>query len=243
MSLRGAARRAIDALGLRRPVFRIREALIARGDRRGGEVDGTPVPPPYLRTLVAGVPDLDHFIHSGRETVEEFDALLAAHGGGFAGAREILDLGCGCGRLARWVMERAPAARVTGADINPRLLKWSRDHLPGRWVRVRLGEPLPFAQDEFDLVYACSVLTHLREDTARAWLADVGRVLEPGGLALITFHDERHPSAAPVTEALDRDGWAVRFDAVEGSNNLASYVTAERLAAMLPETLDPLEVS
>lgn len=215
--------------------------MAASAPETGTPPDGKPLPPALLRVMVCGTANPDYFLQSGRETVAEFDAALHATGGGLAEARAVLDLGCGCGRLARW----APVepGRLTGMDIEPRLVRWCAENLPGRWKTVRLGAALPTADGEFDLVYACSVITHLRRDTAGRWLAEVARVLEPGGRALITFHDERHPQAAAVLDDLRRDGWAVRFDSLEGSNHLASFTTAEILAELAGPELEIVQVT
>lgn len=237
---RRLASRLIDGLRLRAPVFRWRERRLAAA-AIGPEVaaDGRPLPPPLLRVLVCGTANADYFLDSGRDTIAEFDAVLRATGPGLADARALLDLGCGCGRLARW----APAPeRLTGFDINPRLVRWCAANLPGRFGTVRLGRPLSAGEGAFDLLYACSVITHLRRDTARAWLAEIARVLEPGGRALVTFHDERHPNAEPVQGQLAAEGWAVRFDSLEGSNHLASFVTASVLTELARPGLELIDV-
>ena len=46
--------------------------------------------------------------------------------------------------------------------------------------------PLPFEAGRFDVLYAFSVWTHLPPEAQARWLAEAGRVLRPGGLALIT---------------------------------------------------------
>lgn len=234
--LRTALARTVDALGLRRLVFRTREWLISRGDRRT-EAPGDPlaVPSPYLRTLVIGTPDLDWFLQSGRRDAEEFLDALARNGAAPLPQASVLEWGCGCGRLSRWIAPRA--ARFVGVDINPRLLGWCVDNLPGDYRRTALAPPAPLPGAAFDIVYGCSVLTHLREASARAWLAELERVLKPGGRLLLTFHDPEHPGAAELQETLAERGWAVRFDALEGSNNLAAYATAGRLASLAPDRL------
>jgi SAM-dependent methyltransferase len=47
---------------------------------------------------------------------------------------------------------------------------------------------LPFGSSSFDLVYSLSIFTHFREEYAAAWLAELGRVLAPGGILIITTH-------------------------------------------------------
>ena len=239
-ALRAAAHRVVWGLGLQGLVFRMRERRIAGfGAGPGATAAGAPLPPPLLRVMVCGTADPDYFLESGRRTMAEFDELLRQCGRPLADAGEVLDVGCGCGRLAQWFP--GDPARLTGVDVEPRLVAWSERHIPGpSWWLVRLGEPLPAPDNTFGAAYACSVITHLRRDTAAVWLTDLARVLTPGGLLLLTFHDERHPSAAPVAAELGREGYAVRFDHLEGSNLLAAYVTLETIRGMAPAALEPV---
>src|SRR5258708_7051462 len=61
----------------------------------------------------------------------------------------------------------------------------------GGWVRAR-RPPLDVADGSVDLIYGQSVLTHLTRATTLAWLAEVRRVMRPGGLAMLTFMDDRY---------------------------------------------------
>lgn len=227
--LRRAGGRIVRTLGLEGLLFRFREARHAWSLAPDPPApDGKPLPPRSLRVKVVWNPEADYFLQSGQETVAEFDAVLARTGGGFAGASQVLDLGCGCGRLARWLRLRSGAV-LAGTDINPTLANWCRRHMSGEWRVNPLTGPLPFAADRFDIAYACSVVTHLREPTTAAWLAEVARVLAPGGRALITFHDEVHPNAAGLEAQLAAEGFAVRFGTLEGANHMASFVTLKHL--------------
>ena len=116
-AVRRTASRWIDRLGLRRAVFRSREWLISRRDHRAASPEGgLPVPPPYLRTLVVGTPDLDWFLQSGERDAAEFEARLREAGAPAFAEASVLEWGCGCGRLSRHIAPRARA--FTGVDIN-----------------------------------------------------------------------------------------------------------------------------
>lgn len=105
--------------------------------------------------------------------------------------RRVLEVGCGLGAdLARIA---ARGADVTGIDLAPRAAALARAHLesrglPGRTM-VADGERLPFPDATFDLVWSFGVLHHA-PDTRRA-LAEVGRVLRPGGTAAIMLYHRR----------------------------------------------------
>ena len=58
-------------------------------------------------------------------------------------------------------------------------------------------ECLPFGSDSFDTVVCIGVLMHVRDD--RNALAELVRVVKPGGRILLTFHNRLNPLSIPVT--------------------------------------------
>jgi SAM-dependent methyltransferase len=108
---------------------------------------------------------------------------------------EILEWGCGPGRLIRHMEALLPGRRVTlaGSDYNPESIAWCRANLPGiAFVENGLDPPLPLPADAFDAVYSFSVVTHLSEAVQLAWLQELRRVLKPGGILAVTTHGENY---------------------------------------------------
>jgi SAM-dependent methyltransferase len=113
----------------------------------------------------------------------EFLAPRPAALGAFPGgrARSVLDIGCGEGFLKRFV--DAADIEWHGTEVNPR-----RAELCAA-LGYTMGEADPTAQRlgypdaRFDAVAACHVLEHL-DDPVRV-LAEIDRVLRPGGLLFI----------------------------------------------------------
>ena len=99
----------------------------------------------------------------------------------------MLDFGIGCGRVARhWA---GLDVDVHGCDYNAQLVAWCRRNLPHVTARANgLEPPLPYEDEQFDLVYALSVFTHLTKRQQRAWMAELRRVTRAGGLVLFTTH-------------------------------------------------------
>jgi SAM-dependent methyltransferase len=81
------------------------------------------------------------------------------------GAR-VLDLGCG--RVGLRALE--PQLDITGCDLQ------ERPDYPGPFVRADAAERLPFANDEFDLVYCSSVIEHVVPERRQAFAAELRRV-------------------------------------------------------------------
>ena len=164
------------ALGVVDPAMR---ALGARRDS-----SGVPLPPRRLRATV-GSPGARSYLEGGRVVAEELVAALGRAGYAPSDLERVLELGCGTGRVMLQAREWFPG--VIGCDVDEAAVAWGarRDH---GFFANGYDPPLPFDADEFDLVYAISVFTHLPGQRQDPWLAEVARVLRPGGLALITTH-------------------------------------------------------
>lgn len=227
-------------------VFRRWEPRAARTP--GGDFDDQhPMPPPDLLVAVAGTSSREAFSVLGRRDADLFAELAARHGLALADRRVVADFGCGCGRIARWLAPRVigGGGRFLGFDLNPRLTDWCAANLPGAYARNRLKPPLPCADGAVDVLYAYSVFTHLRQPTAVAWLGEIARVLRPGGLALLTFHDEAYAQAFGtdrVRAALTRQSYFVLHDALEGSNYISAWTTRAHFAELASGRFEVLEI-
>jgi SAM-dependent methyltransferase len=105
------------------------------------------------------------------------------------GPLEVLEWGCGPGRLVRHMAELFPdrQIRLSGADYNPQSIAWCRKNLPGiEFVENALNPPLPFAGEQFDAIYCFSVFSHLSEAVQLDWAGELMRVLKPGGVLACT---------------------------------------------------------
>jgi SAM-dependent methyltransferase len=245
-SLRRAARRGLELTGLIGPYYRWLERRAAAAMAEPAP-DGRPMPPRELIVLVSGPSGPAWFSERGQVDAGHFRALAARHGLDLAAGAAVFDFGCGAGRIARWLAPevKAGGGRFFGSDLNPRLVAWCAANLDGRYAVNRLKPPLDLADASLDLVYAHSVLTHLEEPTARAWLAELARVLRPGGLALLTFHDETYAQAwgpPEVRARLERRPYVVWNRALEGSNYLSAWTTRAHFIGLASAAFEPLEV-
>jgi cyclopropane fatty-acyl-phospholipid synthase-like methyltransferase len=101
---------------------------------------------------------------------------------------QILDWGCGCGRVTRYLVNtRGPA--IVGADIDQDNIAWCRANLRGGVFQVvPLRPPTPFADEQFDLIIGTSVFTHLAEAVRFAWLEELRRIADKGAVLLMSVH-------------------------------------------------------
>ena len=99
-----------------------------------------------------------------------------------------LDVGCGTGRLLAALHGAWPGLRLTGIDLSPPYLAEAR-RLIGRTARVKLdeaaAETLPFDEASLDLVVSSFLMHELPKDIRAKALAEMARVVKPGGLVVI----------------------------------------------------------
>jgi len=118
------------------------------------------------------------------EYVEQILPLAAEH---LAGATSVVDIGTGEGQLARLAVS-VGARIVVGVDPTPSQLTVARQRGGGPHYIRASAEQLPLATSAFDAAVACLVFEHITGYEAA--IAEVGRVLKPGGRFLFFLN---HP--------------------------------------------------
>lgn len=168
----------------------------------GKSADPIPLPPVAYQRLVCGpVPELE-------EHFEEVGSLLAGWlvEAGLAGpGLRLLDVGCGCGRVARHLVG-LEGFRYAGFDRHPGMIEWCRHEIGSRYphfefTRVNVSSvydprdghrgtvaatdfAFPYADAVFDSVLLASVLSHMPLHEAATYLRECRRVLRPDGRVL-----------------------------------------------------------
>jgi ubiquinone/menaquinone biosynthesis C-methylase UbiE len=151
----------------------------------------------------------------------------------------VLDVGCGTGTLAIEVARRVGrTGRVAGIDpgteqITRARAKAARRNAP---IDFQIGviEQLPFPDRSFDVVFSTLMMHHLPAPLKRQGLAEIARVLKPGG----------HLVIADFTHRSDRAGQAAHFH-VGGSrmHDLAAIVSDAGFLQVETEEMRPARFS
>jgi len=115
------------------------------------------------------------------------------------GERLVIDLGCGPGRFTG-DLARLTGARTVGVDPIQALLDLAPTSPNVELQRMMEGR-IPVADRVADVVWICLVLGGLRDDVMHSTIAEVRRVLAPGGLVFLVEN---------TTEAVDSTFWRFR---------------------------------
>ncbi|OGF16941.1 MAG: hypothetical protein A2W00_10920 [Candidatus Eisenbacteria bacterium RBG_16_71_46] len=137
----------------------------------------------------------------------------------------VLEVGCGTGQILWRVRDFAPAA--VGVDLSGGMLAHARRR--GLPVGQASATHLPFRDRSFDLVYSFKVLPHVPD--LEVALAEIVRVLDQGGVALLEFYNPR--SLRGLWKRLR--WWSVRVGQASHDREVfTAYHTPERVRALLP---------
>ncbi|HKW52794.1 MAG TPA: methyltransferase domain-containing protein [Stellaceae bacterium] len=100
----------------------------------------------------------------------------------------LLDLACGTGRFLREVKTNYPKLAVTALDLSPHYLELAREALApwsGATFLEAPAEAVPAADASFDAVTCIFLFHELPGKTRRQVVAEMARLLRPGGAAII----------------------------------------------------------
>lgn len=101
----------------------------------------------------------------------------------------LLDVACGTGHLLRMLGAALPSeAKFFGLDLSPHYIARAREVMP-RELDVSLvcddAEKMPFLDGSFDVATSMYLLHEVPEDVSARVLAEMARVVRPGGLVVV----------------------------------------------------------
>lgn len=144
-----------------------------------------------------------------------FPTLAGEVMGDLAGARRILDVGCGPGQFTIAAAEALSGAEVSGVDLAPTMIDLARAHAAASPAAARLRfevadvAHLPFPDGSFDAVLSTGSIKHWPNPAAG--LGEIHRVLRADGHAFIAEMNRLAPPAAVATQRARLRHWFFRL--------------------------------
>ncbi len=165
----------------------------------------------------------------------------------------ILDFGCGWGRITQTLLRDTQIKNLAGADVQQGVLDMCvQSGLSCQFSCVEPWPPTKLESASFDLIFAYSVFSHLSQENHMAWVEELASKLKPGGVLAVTTRPRSFitmvkelrsrkdlPAHANGAAAafMDTSAWLGRYDAGEfcfdiagsGGKNLAGGYYGEAI--------------
>lgn len=153
---------------------------------------------PTLRNILPTMPEEDvqlgftgdkgdAVMSDGFAAYRLFRNLYEHHVGPIAYCDNILDFGCGWGRIIRFFLKDIEPSRLLGVDPVEEMVALCKQQ--NRWCvfeRIPNVPPSHLKENTFEWIYSFSVFSHLSEEMHNKVLAELSRLLKPGGLLVVT---------------------------------------------------------
>lgn len=144
---------------------------------------------------------------SDEKKLNVFDQKMLLRHVRLLGGKEVLDAGCGTGRLA-WLFRKRSADMVTGFDISQNMLDIAeKTGVYKELVQADITQELPFEWNAFDTVFCAMVLVHVSQTELPRVMEELLRVLKPGGMIFIVNLAQRR---APMLRTKQGESLVIR---------------------------------
>ena len=175
-----------------------------------------------------------------KPTQEHKDAVKAA---ALQPGEKVLDVGCGPGTLAILMAKKVGAeGESVGIDASLEMLDRARSKARKQGSTARFEavaiEEMSFADDSFDAATSAYMLHHLPMDVQVQGIAEVRRVLKPGGrFVIVDFASQSGSLLGHLMSVLGHRHGSSSFPALEAKLRAAGFSTIERLPSKRKESL------
>jgi ubiquinone/menaquinone biosynthesis C-methylase UbiE len=126
--------------------------------------------------------------------------------GGIKPTDRVLDVGCGCGRMAMPLTRYLTTGSYEGLDVSADLIEWCQKNIAAKLSNFRFqwanlansvynpaatnpasSYKFPYPDQEFDFAFLTSVFTHMLPDDVELYMREIARTLKQDGTAVATF--------------------------------------------------------
>ena len=161
----------------------------------------------------------------GYSTAHKLDTIASRFAGRpLAGLGPVLDWGCGCGRVSRFVARSG--ADLYGVDIDRENALWCSEHIGGTFAPISPEPPTAFDDNFFGAIYGISVFTHLDQNYEAAWLEELHRIAKPGAILLLSVLGGMGSVASGLVEHVVSPEFADGFVDLGQSRDIDSVTNA-----------------
>ena len=144
------------------------------------------VPSEYVQEMFTGAHG-DKSLWEGFCYYKIFKEQYQKYKGDISLVYNILDFGCGWGRIIRFFMKDIKVSKIWGCDPVEEMIKICKEQNKScNFETINTYPPTSFQDNSFYLIYSYSVFSHLSEDLHLRLVSEIKRILRPGGIYMTT---------------------------------------------------------
>lgn len=151
----------------------------------------------------------------------------------FSDPQNILDIGCGDGKITAELAAKVPNGSVMGIDISPSMIDFAKEHfnLPNLQFSIKDAQQIDY-EGEFDTIFSFTALHWVKSH--ESFLESAYRALKPGGTLAVTMPmGLPHTMEQAVNEIIALPQWAPYFAQFSTGWNFVEAVDYADMAANL----------
>lgn len=148
------------------------------------------IPPPETRENYFPGDDLSYWL-SGLYDYTQIDKYIISRFDPNT-PLSVLDFGGSSGRVFRHFLYRNKKNNLCLTDLNQESINFILQYIynnKNNIVKSNYTPPLPFDDDQFDIIYGFSVFTHL-DTLEKDWLIELNRIAKKGAYLYLTIHSD-----------------------------------------------------
>jgi ubiquinone/menaquinone biosynthesis C-methylase UbiE len=186
------------------------------------------LPPDYM-LFEAYQLNYQKYIEDGKQTAAWVVNTLSQHKD--LKNANFLDWGCGPARVTRHLPDLlGNNAKVFGTDYNHNTIAWCARNIENvTFTKNSLQPPMHYRDGQFDALLGISIFTHLSEEKHWDWINELARVLDTGGVAMLTTHGTAFKAKLTKKENEQFQSGALvqRANVIEGHRVYAAFQPAQ----------------
>ena len=186
--------------------------------------------------------DYKQYKEDGELTAKEILEWTAKY---LQGELKILEWGCGVARIVRHIpLLSNYKATVFGTDINKEMIEWDESNISNvGFSTIDYVPPTHFADEQFNLIFALSVFTHIEIGVQVSWIKEIHRMISDEGIFLFTTHGKNFEInlSEPEKKLLEVQGGLTVDYNKKGHRMMSSYNKPDNFRNLLNPYFEILE--
>lgn len=125
-------------------------------------------------------------LHLYKDTLEFFSELIIP-------SSNVLDLACGPGNIAKFLLDRKPQLNIIGIDLSQEMIKLAKNNVPNAEFYIHDIRALNFESEKFDVIITSFCLPYLYDAEAKEFIDNISKnIVNDGYIYLSTMEGKGH---------------------------------------------------